>query len=312
MKKIIRVVSLLTGLAGVSALCASSLFAPLPQHVDFDKEKAILGKKLYLDPKLSKDGTVACINCHVLQDGSGVDHLSTSTGIKGQKGPVNAPTVYNAVFNFVQFWDGRAKDLQDQAGGPVENPLEMGDNFPDVIQKLKNDPQYVSAFEKVYGGKITKETITDAIAEFEKALVTPNSRFDQFLRGDKEALSKSEKEGFTLFQSKGCVSCHNGVNLGGNLYQKAGVFEKFPQTDNFTGRYAVTGDEKDKYFVKVPTLRNISRTAPYFHHGKTPDLRTAVVQMGYYQLGISLSLDEADKIVAFLKTLDGEVPEIAK
>jgi cytochrome c peroxidase len=309
MPRLIRIAPLILG---VSTLYATTLFTPLPQEVAYDKNKAILGKKLYMDTKLSKDGTVACVSCHELQDGSGVDHLPTSTGIKGQQGPVNAPTVYNAVYNFVQFWDGRAKDLQEQAAGPVENPVEMGDTFSNVIQKLKNDEAYVKLFEKIYDGKITKETITDAIAEFEKALVTPNSKFDQFLRGNKDALNEIEKEGFALFQSKGCVSCHNGINLGGNLYQKAGVFEQFPQTDNFTGRYAVTGDEKDKYFVKVPTLRNISKTAPYFHHGRTSDLRTAVMQMGYYQLGISMSLEEADKIVAFLKTLEGEVPEIAK
>ncbi len=304
--------TLLSTLIATSMLSGASLFAPLPQNPQYDKEKANLGKLLYLDTRLSGDGTVACVSCHELATGSGVDGLSTSTGIRGQKGPVNAPTVYNSRYNFVQFWDGRAKDLQDQAGGPVENPLEMGAKFPEVIKRLKKDDNYVALFKALYHDDISKEHITDAIAEFEKALVTPNSKFDKFLRGDTAALNEQEKEGFKLFQNKGCVACHNGMNMGGNLYQKAGVFEKFPQTDNFTGRYAVTKDEKDKYFVKVPTLRNIARTAPYFHHGKTPDLKTAVMQMAYYQLGITITIEEANALVAFLTTLNGEVPEIAK
>ncbi len=293
-------------------LNATQLFKPLPQEVKYNKKKAKLGKMLYLDTRLSKDGTVACVSCHELSNGSGVDSLITSTGIGGQKGPVNAPTVFNSGLNFVQFWDGRAKDLKEQAAGPVENPLEMGASFEEVVEKLKEDETYVTLFEDIYNDEITKDHITDAIAEFEKALITPNSKFDQYLRGDKNALTKQQKLGFKLFNEKGCVSCHNGINIGGNLYQKAGIFDQFPETDNFTGRYALTQKEKDKYFVKVPSLRNIAKTAPYFHHGKTPDLRTAVMQMGYYQLGTSLTLEEADAIVSFLESLSGEVPEIAK
>lgn len=288
-------------------------FVPLPQTVDYDREKALLGKKLYHDTRLSKDNTISCASCHILNMG-GVDRSPTSVGIKGQIGPINAPTVYNARFNFVQFWDGRAKDLQDQAGGPVENPIEMGAKFEEVIPVIAKDPMYAQLFDRLYDGEISKATITHAIAEFEKALVTPNSRFDRFLRGETSALTGVEKKGFELFVSKGCASCHNGVNLGGNLYQKAGVFDKFPDVDgqSFQGRYAVTKDERDRYFVKVPTLRNISRTAPYFHHGKTADLLTAIQQMAYYQLGLALSMEDARRIEAFLLTLDGEVPEIAK
>ena len=293
-------------------LSGASLFTPLPQNPEYDKAKADLGKLLYMDTRLSGDGTVACVSCHELATGSGVDSLPTSTGIRGQKGPINAPTVYNSRYNFVQFWDGRSPSLQDQAGGPVENPLEMGAKFPVVIERLKKDEKYVKLFEELYHDSITKEHITHAIAEFEKALITPNSKFDQYLRGDTQALNKIEKKGLQLFNDKGCVACHNGINIGSNLYQKAGIFEKFPEMDNFTGRYNITKDEKDKYFVKVPTLRNIARTAPYFHHGKTPDLKTAVMQMGYYQLGITITLEEADAIVAFLTTLNGEVPNIAK
>lgn len=292
---------------------AEPLFVPIPDKVPHDKEKALLGKKLYHDTRLSGDGTISCANCHMLDMG-GVDAGPTSVGINGAIGPVNAPTVYNSTFNFVQFWDGRAKDLQDQAGGPVENPIEMGAKFANVVPKIAKDPQYVAAFDRLYDGEISKATITHAIAEFEKALITPNSKFDKFLKGDKSALSAREKRGFQLFNSKGCASCHNGVNLGGNIYQKAGIFDKFPgiTSGEFFGRYDVTKDERDKYYVKVPTLRNISKTPPYFHHGNTADLLTAVQQMAYYQLGIPLKMKDAKDIVAFLKTLDGEVPEIAK
>lgn len=290
---------------------AQDILKPLPQTVEYDKEKALLGKQLFHDTRLSKDGTISCATCHGLSSG-GVDNLPVSTGIKGQQGGVNAPTVYNARYNFVQFWDGRAKDLQDQAGGPVENPIEMGAKFEEVIAVLSEDESYVDAFQKLYGEAITKENITHAIAEFEKALVTPDSRFDKFLRGDMSALNDQEKEGYKLFNSKGCVACHNGVNIGGNLYQKAGIFDKFPNTDTFKGRFDVTKDPNDMYFVKVPSLRNISKTAPYFHHGQTPDLKTAVMQMAYYQLGTPIQFEEVDAIVAFLKTLDGEVPKIAK
>jgi cytochrome c peroxidase len=279
--------------------------------VEYDQEKALLGKKLYLDTRLSRDGTVACASCHGLLTG-GVDNLPVSVGINGQKGGVNAPTVYNSRYNFVQFWDGRAKDLQDQAGGPVENPVEMGAKFDEVIQVLQQDDAYVEAFKRLYGGEITKAKITHAIAEFEKALVTPNSRFDQYLRGNESVLSEQEKRGFTLFNSKGCAACHNGVNIGGNLYQKAGVFEQFPGMEEFKGRYGVTKDPNDMFYVKVPTLRNISKTAPYFHHGQTADLKTAIMQMAYYQLGAPIEMDEVEAIEAFLRTLDGEVPDIAK
>jgi len=295
------------------SLFADNLFSPLPQSVEYDKDKALLGKKLYHDTRLSGDNTISCASCHDLSAG-GVDGTPTSIGIDGQVGPINAPTVYNSSFNFVQFWDGRAKDLKEQAGGPVENPIEMGAKFSSVIERLLKDGDYKESFDALYGGEISKDTITDAIAEFEKALITPDSKFDRFLRGDSDALNTLEKQGFTLFNSKGCVACHNGVNLGGNLYQKAGIFDKFPQIEGaeFLGRYNLTKNERDRYFVKVPTLRNISKTAPYFHHGQTKDLLTAIFQMGYYQLGVALQVEEARAIEAFLKALDGEVPEIAK
>jgi len=278
---------------------------PIPLYVKVDKKKAELGKELFFDTMLSRDRTVSCASCHILQDG-GDDNLRFSFGIKGQEGPINAPTVYNAVFNFRQFWDGRAVDLQDQAGGPIENPKEMGYTFKELIPRLENSP-YKAQFDAIYTDGITKANITDAIAEYEKTLITPNSPFDRYLRGDKNALTKEQKEGYELFKAKGCISCHHGVNIGGNLYNKFGIFED-SNTTNY-GRYNVTHKERDKYYFKVPSLRNVARTAPYFHDGRTYSLQEAVYTMAKYQLGRKITPQEVDKIVAFLKSLNGELPK---
>ena len=286
-------------------LFSSELITPIPIHMDVNAEKVKLGKKLFFDTRLSRDNTISCDNCHILQN-SGVDSLKFSFGIKGQIENRNTPTVYNAVFNFHQFWDGRAKTLQDQASGPIENPIEMGNNFPDLIKKL-NKTEYKKEFAKIYKDGITKENITDAIAEFEKRLITPNAPFDLYLKGDKKAISKKAKEGYKLFQTKGCIACHQGINIGGNLYSKFGVFDDVNSTD--LGRYDVTKREHDKKYFKVPTLRNIAKTAPYFHDGRTSDLSEAVRMMADYQLGRKLSDEEVTKIVAFLKTLSGKLPQ---
>ena len=284
---------------------ASEPITPLPQTVKVNQRKAELGKKLFFDPILSHDNTISCATCHDLQKG-GDDGLQVSFGIEGKEGAVNAPTIYNAVFNFRQFWDGRAKDLQEQAAGPVENPVEMGSNFKEVIAKLKKS-KYKKLFDAIYGNGITKQTITDAIAEYEKTLITPNSRFDKYLRGDEGALTQDEKEGYALFKSKGCVSCHHGENIGGNLYNKFGIFNKI--NSQWLGRYNITHKERDKYFFKVPSLRNIARTAPYFHDGRTYDLNEAVKLMSQYQLGRHITKKEILKITAFLKSLNGELPK---
>ena len=278
---------------------------PIPEHISVDVKKAALGKKLFFDSILSKDKTINCASCHILQDG-GDDNLRHSFGIKGQEGPINAPTVYNAVFNFHQFWDGRAKDLQDQAGGPIENPKEMGYNFKDLIKRL-NKTNYKAEFDAVYKDGITKANITDAIAEYEKTLITPNAPFDRYLRGDKNAITPEEKEGYELFKSKGCITCHHGINIGGNLYNKFGIFED--ANSSSYGRFNVTHKERDKFYFKVPSLRNIARTAPYFHDGRTYELRQAVYEMAKYQLGRKITSQEVDKIVAFLKSLNGEIPK---
>lgn len=278
---------------------------PILLDTNLDSQKIALGKKLFFDTRLSKDNTIACASCHKLSEG-GDDNLQFSFGIYGQEGAINAPTVLNSVHNFRQFWDGRAKNLQEQIAGPIENPLEMGSNFPDLIIKL-NKTEYKSIFAKIYSEGITKHSITDAIAEYEKTLITPNSPFDRYLLGDKDALSKEEKEGYELFKSKGCISCHNGVNIGGNLYSKFGVVKSYKS--KWLGRYEVTKKKRDMYFFKVPSLRNIAQTAPYFHDGRTQDLKEAISIMAELQLGRYVSEKEILKIESFLRSLSGDLPE---
>lgn len=297
----------------LALLCFSiPLFAepiePIPLKAVYDKKIAALGKQLFFDPLLSKDGTISCATCHHLDNG-GDDNLKFSFGINGQEGSINSPTVYNAVFNFRQFWDGRADDLQEQALGPIENPVEMGNSFENLIKTL-NASKYKKEFDRLYPEGITKETITHAIAEFEKALITPNAPFDRYLRGDKNAISANQKEGYELFKTKGCISCHHGQNVGGNLYNKFGVIENAKSAD--FGRYNVTKKERDKYFFKVPSLRNVAKTAPYFHDGRTSSLSEAVKIMARYQLGRPVTEKEVMKIVAFLSALNGELPVEAK
>ena len=288
-----------------SILFANEPIEPIPEHMQVDEKKAALGKELFFDTLLSRDKTVSCATCHILSDG-GDDNLRHSFGIQGQEGPINAPTVYNAVFNFRQFWDGRASNLQDQAGGPIENPKEMGFTFKELLPRL-NKSHYKAEFDTIYKDGITKANITDAIAEYEKTLITPNSPFDLYLKGDKNALTQEQKEGYELFKSKGCITCHHGVNIGGNLYNKFGIFED--ANTSSLGRFNITHRERDKYYFKVPSLRNIARTAPYFHDGRTYDLHVAVYSMAKYQLGRKITPTEVDKIVAFLKSLNGELPK---
>ena len=283
---------------------------PIPLKIDYDPQKVELGKMLYFDPRLSKSGFISCNSCHNLATG-GVDNLPRSIGHKWQFGGINAPTVLNARYNIAQFWDGRAKDLKEQAGGPIENPVEMASSHAMAVKVVKSIPEYVKRFKQVYGTEqIDIDKITDAIAAFEETLITPNARFDQWLRGDDNALTEEEKEGYALFKSKGCISCHSGVAVGGNSFQKFGVVKPYEKDTVNLGRYEVTGKESDKYVFKVPTLRNIELTAPYFHDGSTYDLSEAVDVMAEYQLGVQLTPEENRKIVAFLKTLTGEQPQI--
>ena len=267
-----------------------------------------LGKKLYFDPRLSKSGFISCNSCHNLSMG-GTDNLKTSIGHNWQQGPINAPTVLNSSLNLAQFWDGRAADLKAQAGGPIANPGEMAFTHTLAIDVLKSIPAYVVEFRQVFGtDKIDIDQVTQAIAEFEKTLVTPNSRFDQYLLGNANAITAEEKAGYDLFKSSGCVACHNGEAVGGNSFQKMGIVEPYKANSPAEGLVAVTGKDADRFKFKVPTLRNVEMTYPYFHDGEAETLNEAVDVMGRLQLGKKFTAAENAKIVAFLKTLTGDQP----
>lgn len=283
---------------------------PIPRELKLDARKVALGKKLFHEPKLSKDDTISCASCHDLRKG-GTDQRARSLGINGAEGAINAPTVFNSGFNFNQFWDGRAHSLEEQINGPVQAVAEMGSKWEDVVSKLRRDPDYVAAFKESYPGGIERANIADAIAEFERSLSTPDSRFDKYLRGDQAALTADEKSGYEKFKAYGCSSCHQGANAGGNMFEQLGAMaDYFADRGNITkadyGRFNVTGKEEDRYVFKVPSLRNVARTAPYFHDGSTERLETAVAVMGKYQLGQPLSPEDISQIVQFLKTLTGE------
>jgi cytochrome c peroxidase len=277
--------------------------------------KLELGKMLYFDPRLSASHAISCSSCHNIGLGGG-DAEPTSIGHRWQHGGRNAPTVFNAVFNKAQFWDGRAKDLEQQAGGPMVNPVEMASPEAHVSEQLKGIPGYVDAFTKAYPEErdpITLGNAQKAIAVFEATLITPNAPFDRFLNGEENALSAAQKAGLALFMDKGCSTCHSGINIGGGMYAPFGVVEKpgaefLPPADK--GRFMVTKTPSDEYVFKVPTLRNIALTAPYFHTGQSWDLRQAVAVMGTSQLGTQLTDDDVDKITAFLDSLTGEQPKV--
>jgi cytochrome c peroxidase len=299
---------------------AQGLFAVLPANADnpenpLTEEKIALGKKLYYDTALSKDGNNSCNSCHNLST-YGVDNLKTSPGDKGEFGNRNSPTVLNAAFHTTQFWDGRAKDVEEQATGPIVNPVEMAIPSPEfIVNKLNKNDEYVELFAKVFPeDKITFENIGKAIAAFERTLITP-SDFDEYLAGEVTALTDKEKEGLKTFMDAGCITCHNGAQLGGNMFQKFGVHKPYWEATGSEvvdeGKFEVTSNESDKYFFKVPGLRNIEKTWPYFHDGSVESLDEAVAIMADVQLNKQLTDEEIENITAFLKTLTGEVPEEA-
>jgi cytochrome c peroxidase len=277
--------------------------------------KVELGKMLYFDPRLSASHAISCSSCHNIGLG-GADAEPTSIGHRWQHGGRNAPTVLNAVFNKVQFWDGRAKDLEQQAGGPMANPVEMASPEAHVAEQLKGIPGYGDLFAMAFPGEsdpITLANAQKAIAVFEATLITPNAPFDRFLKGDANALSPAQKSGLAVFMDKGCSSCHNGIGIGGGMYAPFGVVERpgaefLPPADK--GRFMVTKTPSDEYVFKVPTLRNIALTAPYFHTGQSWDLRQSVAVMGASQLGIQLTDDDVNNITAFLGSLTGEQPKV--
>ena len=288
---------------------------PLPESVDVNPEKAALGRMLFHDTRLSKDGTISCASCHDLASG-GDDGRRVSTGVEGAEGMINSPTVFNASLNFKQFWDGRAKDVVEQIDGPLQSPIEMGSLWPETVAKLYEDDEYPQRFQALYPDGINRPNIKDAIGEFVRSLVTPNSRFDQWLKGDDSALDEREKHGYALFKSYGCVSCHQGANVGGNMFQVFGVLnEYFKRRGNITeadlGRYNVTGNIADRHSFKVPSLRMAAHTAPYLHDGTAETLRDAVDAMFEFQLGREAPDDDKDAIVAFIRTLAGESEELS-
>lgn len=289
-------------------LCAAEL-VPIPTDIKVDAQKVALGEKLFFDKILSKDKTLSCANCHHLQH-NGADNTRYTEGIEGQVGLFNVPTVYNAVYNFRQFWDGRAKNLKEQALNPITNAVEMGNSLPVVLHDLKESSVYPPLFNEIYADGITESNLADVLSEYEKTLTTPNSPFDRYLKGELKALNARELEGYRLFKTKGCISCHNGVNIGGNLYNKFGIFKDAESRE--LGRYNTTHKEQDKYVFKVPSLRNIALTAPYMHDGRAETLKDAVNIMSKYQLGRPMQKDELESIVLFLETLTGEFPQSVK
>jgi cytochrome c peroxidase len=289
----------------------NELITPIRPAQNINLGMVELGKKLYFDPRLSKSGFISCNSCHNLSRG-GSDNLPTSVGDQWQQGPINSPTVLNSSLNVAQFWDGRAADLQAQAGGPIANPGEMAFTHTLAIGVLESIPAYVREFKQVFGtDRISINQVTAAIAEFEKTLVTPNSRFDQWLLGNEAALTAKEHAGYKLFKESGCVACHNGEAVGGNSFQRMGVVAPYSGDNKAEGRAAVTGKDADRFNFKVPTLRNVEMTYPYFHDGAANTLGEAVDIMGRIQLGKKFTKDENEKIVAFLKTLTGDQPSFA-
>jgi cytochrome c peroxidase len=296
--------------------------APAPKDNPTTPQKVELGKQLYHDPRLSHDGSVSCATCHNVMAG-GEDGMTTSTGIKAQKGGRNSPTVWNSAFMSVQFWDGRANTLEDQAKGPLTNPIEMG--MPDhdiVVSRIKKIPGYVTQFEKVFSKEgVTIDTVAKAIAAYERTLVTPNSPYDQYLRGKKSALNASAKRGLVRVQELGCLACHGGdhfagpsLPIGTGFYQKVpaipgSIYDKKYDLLSDKGRAAATGKTEDEHLFRVPTWRNVAITAPYFHNGKVKTLSEAVRVMGKIQLNQDLSDKDVTDIVSFLESLTGERPK---
>jgi cytochrome c peroxidase len=318
MFKIRTLITALIVASSISMACAWDTLptqAPEPADNPSSEAKVELGKMLYHDPRLSSTGTVSCASCHNTMLG-GEDNRPNSMGVNGQTGGRSAPTVWNAAFNKVQFWDGRAATLEAQAAGPVTNPIEMGmKSWDDVVSRLKTINGYVAAFEEAFGkDSISKDNATKAIAAYERTLITPNSPYDQYVAGDKAVLTEQQVRGMLKFEEVGCSNCHSGATFGGT------TFQRFPMHDNayFAAQYhfkkdkglaEVSKNPADEHLWKVPTLRNIALTAPYFHNGAVKTLDVAVNVMAKTQLDKELSKEDVADIVAFLNSLTGEFPK---
>ena len=308
MRASLFVVALAAVLVPLARAAADEPIQPIKPAVVTQPALVELGKKLYFDPRLSRSGFISCNSCHNLSMG-GSDNLSTSIGHNWQKGPINAPTVLNSSLNVAQFWDGRARTLREQAGGPIANPIEMAFTHELAVETLESIPQYVAEFRQAFGpGAIDIDRVTAAIAAFEETLVTPNARFDRWLEGDRNAITAEERAGYEIFKASGCTACHNGPLAGGASFRKMGVVEPYRTDNPAEGRFAVTGRDADRFSFKVPTLRNVELTYPYFHDGAANTLAEAVDVMGRIQLGKRYTTEENARIVAFLKTLTGDQP----
>lgn len=295
---------------GADAAPLEGPLKPLPPQPALDGKRVELGRQLFNDPRLSVNNSLSCASCHRLEHG-GADNKPLSVGFDGKPVAVNTPSVFNASLNFRQFWDGRAETLEEQVHVVVQSPTEMGSDWATVVQRIGADPAYGSAFAEAYPDAVTQANIRSALADYERTLLSSNSRFDQYLAGNTEILTLEEKYGYQRFQDYGCIACHQGVNIGGNMFQKFGVLgDYFKARGNPTvadlGRFNVTGEEDDRNVFKVPSLRNVAVTAPYFHDGSEPTLEGAVAIMFKYQLGRIPSEEDKTLIVKFLKTLTGE------
>jgi cytochrome c peroxidase len=283
---------------------------PIPLSVNVDPRKVALGEKLFNEPRLAKNNAMPCAFCHQLAQG-GDDGLPRSITNTGEPDVINSPTVFNSVFNFRQTWRGAFRSLEAQAEGDLHNPRHGNTTWDELLPKLRNDTRYAGLFGDIYPDGITRDTVLDAIAAFERSLITPNAAFDRYLRGYRNAISPEQVRGYAMFKQYGCIACHQGVNVGGNLFQKLGIFgDYFAERGDITkadlGRFNVTGREEDRHVFRVPSLRNVAVTAPYFHDGSINSLHTAVTLMAKYQLGRPIPAQDVELIVLFLESLTGE------
>ena len=327
MKKILLItvlacttIAVATALYRYDNILAGEPVEVIPDYVETNPAKVALGKKMFNDTRISLDNTISCATCHVLEDG-GADHADerVSEGINGLQGTVNSPTVFNAVFNIDQFWNGRAHTLAEQAAAPPINPVEMGDQtWEQIIERLCQDASLVAEFKAIYPEEgLTEATVTDAIEEFEKTLITPNDKLDRYLKGDKNAMSTKELAGYQAFKANDCATCHYGKTLGGQSFELMSKYGDYfadrkqsrpdiAYNDDDNGLYSFTGKAEDMHKFKVPNLRNISKTAPYYHDGTIESLEEAVRLMFHYELGKTVTDEQVASITTFLKALDGE------
>lgn len=313
-------IAVATALYRYNIILANEPVEVIPDCIETNPAKVALGKKMFNDTRISLDNTISCATCHVLEDG-GADHADerVSEGINGLQGTVNSPTVFNAVFNIDQFWNGRAHTLAEQAAAPPINPVEMGDQtWEQIIERLCQDASLVAEFKAIYPEEgLTEATVTDAIEEFEKTLITPNDKLDRYLKGDKNAMSAEELAGYQAFKANDCATCHYGKTLGGQSFELMSKYGDYfadrkqsrPEiayNDDDNGLFGFTGKAEDMHKFKVPNLRNISKTAPYYHDGTIESLEEAVSLMFHYELGKTATDEQVASITTFLKALDGE------